>query len=93
MTKQTTGGALMTFKCGGAGATSPIFDEGTQAYVPGISSKVGSTTTYDHHDLIGSAGLQTNASSAVVSTRSYDAFCAFVSLGTESLMRLRGQRS
>ena len=56
--KLAIGGSLARLKP--TGATAPVMADGTQTYVPGISSNAGSTTIYDHHDLIGSAGLRTN---------------------------------
>ncbi|MCO5297810.1 MAG: hypothetical protein M9921_13240 [Fimbriimonadaceae bacterium] len=63
-----------TYKRDGAGVLAPVLSDGTSAMTPGISSRASSTTTFDHHDYLGTTSLQTAANESTVSTRTYDAF-------------------
>ena len=63
-----------TYKRDGAGVLAPVLSDGTTAMTQGISSRVSSTTTFDHHDYLGTTSLQTAGNESTVSTRTYDAF-------------------
>jgi RHS repeat-associated protein len=74
---KTVGSNTTTFKRAGAGATAPLISDTagttTTGHVPGISSKVGSTSTFAHAG-IKNGILQTNAFQSNTGTKRYDAF-------------------
>ncbi len=63
----------------GAGVTSPILEDGTATYTPGVSQHRGTSTTFDNNDYLGTANRQTDATQSTSGTRSYDAFGNLVS--------------
>ncbi len=62
-----------TFHRDGGGVTDPLLFDGQTKYTPDSASRQGSVTTFRHHG-IKSYSIQSNASSAVTATRTYDAF-------------------
>jgi RHS repeat-associated protein len=74
---KTVGGNTTTFKRAGVGPITPLLSEvvasATTRYLPAISSRSGTTSTFNHSG-IKSALLQTNSSQSNTATKRYDAF-------------------
>jgi RHS repeat-associated protein len=74
---KTVGGNTTTFKRAGADPVSPVLSDvvgaTTTRYLPGISSNVGGTSTFNHSG-IKNGILQTNSSQSNTATKRYDAF-------------------
>lgn len=74
---KTVGANTTTFKRAGADPVSPVLSDvlggTTTRYLPGISSRFGSTSTFNHSG-IKNATLQTNSSQSNTATKRYDAF-------------------
>jgi RHS repeat-associated protein len=74
---KTVGGNTTTFKRAGADPISPVLSDvlggTTTRYLPGISSNVGGTSTFNHSG-IKNGILQTNSSQTNTATKRYDAF-------------------
>jgi RHS repeat-associated protein len=62
-----------TFVRDGAYVTDPVLRDSTASYTPGLSSRVGSDSTFMHSGLNNSE-LQTSSTSAIQGVRTYDAF-------------------
>ena len=74
---KTVSSTTTTFKRAGADPVSPLLSDvagsTTTNYLPGISSRVGSTSTFSHSG-IKNGILQTNSSQSNTATKRYDAF-------------------
>jgi RHS repeat-associated protein len=74
---KTVGSNTTTFKRAGAAPVSPVLSDvlgsTTTRYLPGISSRVGSTSTFSHSG-IKNGILQTKSSQTNTATKRYDAF-------------------
>jgi RHS repeat-associated protein len=74
---KTVSSTTTTFKRAGADPVSPVLSDvagsTTTNYLPGISSRVGSTSTFSHSG-IKNGILQTNSSQSNTATKRYDAF-------------------
>jgi RHS repeat-associated protein len=74
---KTVGANTTTFKRAGADPVSPVLSDvlggTTTRYLPGISSNVGGTSTFNHSG-IKNGILQTNSSQSNTATKRYDAF-------------------
>ena len=69
----TTNTVARSFLRDGAYVTDPVLSDGAAIYTPGVSERLGSTTTYLHSGLK-NADAQTSVSQALLATRKYDAF-------------------
>lgn len=72
---RTAGSTTNTFKRSGAGATASVLSDSEATYVPGLSERRGTTTTYSHSGLK-NATAQSQGTTSLTSTRLYDAFGA-----------------
>jgi len=74
---KTVSSTTTTFKRAGADPVSPVLSDvagsTTTNYLPGISSRAGSTSTFTHSG-IKNGILQTNSSQSNIATKRYDAF-------------------
>ncbi|HXH62103.1 MAG TPA: RHS repeat-associated core domain-containing protein, partial [Fimbriimonadaceae bacterium] len=67
-----------TFRRAGVGATSSVLSDGTRDNTPGVSSRQGGASTFQHSGLK-NANEQTDGSQTVTASRVYDAFGNVVS--------------
>jgi RHS repeat-associated protein len=67
------GGVSNTYVRDGVGVTAPVIRDSFASYTPGVSEKRGSISTFRHSGLK-NAETQTNSSSSISATKSYDAF-------------------
>jgi hypothetical protein len=63
-----------TYRRDGAYVTDPVLSDGSLTHTPGISTRSGSTTTYQHSDWLGSNIRQTDSSEATTNQLRTDAF-------------------
>jgi RHS repeat-associated protein len=74
---KTVGSTTTTYKRAGPDPVSPVLSDvvgsTTTRHLPGISSRVGSTSTFSHSG-IKNGILQTNSSQSNIATKRYDAF-------------------
>jgi RHS repeat-associated protein len=62
-----------TFRRAGIGVTSSVLGDGAKLYTPGVSSREGGTSTYQHSGLK-NATEQTSSAQSQTASRQYDAF-------------------
>ncbi len=82
---KTDSSGTSTFRRDGVGVTAPVLADGTTTYTPGVSTRTGTASKFQHLDRLGSAIRQTDTAFAVTSLKKWDAFGLQVtSSGTQS---------
>jgi RHS repeat-associated protein len=71
---KTDSGGTKTYRRDGVDVTDPVLSDGSLTYTPGISTRSGSTSKFQHSDWIGSEIRQTDSSGTVTSNKRWDAF-------------------
>ncbi|MBS1717743.1 MAG: RHS repeat-associated core domain-containing protein [Armatimonadetes bacterium] len=72
-TQKVDSSGTKNYRRDGVGVTDPVLSDGVSTFTPGTSIRTGSTSTYTTSGLKNATG-QTNASAALIATRTYDAF-------------------